>query len=249
MGVGERRGGRRAGGRRRANHRRNHRNNRHNRRRRRHHGGGAIFAVRWGNRTGTAGTSGETGAAVTPRSYPLLVIFSVIAFVGICMGMTMLTVGGWNDSSVGIAGIVILSISSLIAVIVGVMRCHLMKKYQTSDAQEHAGELEAGTVNPNMIASNETLEGEGATVSQANETTSYIVQTGAPPSVGVAMGTQPGYPLGPAQPYPPYATNYLGAAYPPNPAQPSNVGVVDPPSEGESVPPPPSYDDVIAGNV
>eukprot|EP00057_Strongylocentrotus_purpuratus_P028728 XP_011683202.1 PREDICTED: uncharacterized protein LOC105447154 [Strongylocentrotus purpuratus] len=154
--------------------------------------------------------------------------------------MTMSSVGGWTDSSVGKAGIAIFSISFFIFVIVGFMRVNSMMKFQSPDFQEYAGELDAGT---------RTFEGGSTLLSQADETTSYIIQTGALQPGRVAMGTQPGYPRGLTQPYPPHANDYLGAAYPPNPAQPSNVGVVDPPSEGESVPPPPSYDDVIAGNV
>ncbi|XP_030841120.1 uncharacterized protein LOC115923868 [Strongylocentrotus purpuratus] len=228
MGVGERRGGRRAGGHRRANHRHNHHNHHHNHPRHIHHHGrlhGGIHGNRrmfrgpglstfgWRRRGGNrGGNQGGPPVAVTPVHCVSLMMLIMLGMFGFIAGMTLANIGGWLASSVGIAGMVVLLISAILLIIVIVLRCHMQKL-----SPQPAVGMEAGTLNPNMTVSNVTLQGGSATVSQVGETTSYIIQTGAMQPGGVAMGTQPGYPGGPAQPYPPPSQNYPVAPYPPYP--------------------------------
>nr|XP_054763372.1 uncharacterized protein LOC129269958 [Lytechinus pictus] len=296
MGVGHRRGGRRAGGHhRRANRRQNR--NRHRHHRRRHHGGVAIFTLRRGNQTSTTVmTTGTGGAGGNAQSKPLIGILSFISVVGIAVGMMMSNLGGWTDSALGIAGIVIFSLSVPLLIITSIIRINMRNKLIASQSEAN---LEAGAATPNMTVSTLSLEGGiSSTVSHVGEGSSHIIQTGAVQPGSVAMGTATGNPGNPSyhpQPYPQPIQNYPSAVspYPPNPSgatqshpntnttsvpmpypqpgtpttllqpsappvnyttlyppePPSQVGVVDPSSEVESIPPPPSYDDVITGNV
>ncbi|XP_054762686.2 uncharacterized protein LOC129269239 [Lytechinus pictus] len=228
---------------------------------------------------GGGGVGGGSVVPISGGHYALLIMLIMAAAFGFIVGMTLANIGGWVSTTLGIVGMFILFASFIFITILVVIRCNMMKLPPApAEGEVEAGNANI-TVSTVTIDGSTTASQIGETTSYTSQVSAFqpggvamgmqpgyaggLVQP-PPPTQSFTVAPYPPAQIGGA-PYPP--VHPAPAPIVPPPLQPvvpppgtynypvqslpgGNVGVAIPNNpDGNNDVPPPSYNDVISGNV